>query len=546
MTTQRAIQLFLSQFKETDYTTAAPAINLEVQRAALDATSNAVAATIAAPGTGMIGRLLFVRCKVLGAGCSIAFTDFSGSRTVSLNAVDEVIALFGASATRWYVLSAPDMLAGITGNFEGLTVTVNSDAAATTDEDPSLVLKGGDAVAAPNDDIFRTTISQDSSTEIISIVPARSRNGAAFGAVALLLALGDASVTADTDATLRFRGGSGAAAVSADIRYDASVDAFVFENHTQLSFFGATPAARATAYTQTYSTADRTHAARTAVSLTDNGGGTADNTVASQAAPVTLTDSTGLSGSHDDTLAAVSGQDADYMYLPNILAATTSAKATQYDVNLGAGALAGIVQPDVPRNVIVNFTDANASISAFQLDFVGTAPDGTAVSEQFVFAGGLDQTGSKIFATITSITLTSVTGQGAGDTLDIGHGDKLGVVLPAGSTSLSIVKLKVDGTLEAAAATDTTNNSFTPTTLANGTRDYEVWYEFVNAQSTIINQNCSDLAQKIIELVTLATTARDNLKELTTQIAASKADSEDTAQLVNAIADDLQAYGLGQ
>lgn len=39
--------------------------------------------------------------------------------------------------------------------------------------------------------------------------------------------------------------------------------------------------------------------------LTDNGGGTADGTVASQAAPVTLTDNTGGSGSHDDTLAAV-------------------------------------------------------------------------------------------------------------------------------------------------------------------------------------------------------------------------------------------------
>lgn len=46
-------------------------------------------------------------------------------------------------------------------------------------------------------------------------------------------------------------------------------------------------------------------AAQTQVSLTDNGGGTADGTVASQAAPTTLTDSTGLSGTHDDTLAAV-------------------------------------------------------------------------------------------------------------------------------------------------------------------------------------------------------------------------------------------------
>lgn len=37
--------------------------------------------------------------------------------------------------------------------------------------------------------------------------------------------------------------------------------------------------------------------------VADNGGGTADGTVASAAAPVTLTDNTGGSGTHDDTLA---------------------------------------------------------------------------------------------------------------------------------------------------------------------------------------------------------------------------------------------------
>ncbi len=71
-----------------------------------------------------------------------------------------------------------------------------------------------------------------------------------------------------------------------------------------VGFHGATPTDQCAAYVQTFSTADRTHAARTATALTDNGGGTADGTVASQAAPTTLTDSTGLSGTHDDTLAA--------------------------------------------------------------------------------------------------------------------------------------------------------------------------------------------------------------------------------------------------
>lgn len=56
-------------------------------------------------------------------------------------------------------------------------------------------------------------------------------------------------------------------------------------------------------------THDDTLAATTVpVDLTDNTGlsGTHDDTLAATAAPVTLTDSTGLSGAHDDTLAATS------------------------------------------------------------------------------------------------------------------------------------------------------------------------------------------------------------------------------------------------
>lgn len=49
-----------------------------------------------------------------------------------------------------------------------------------------------------------------------------------------------------------------------------------------------------------------TQQATVVAALTDNGGGTADGTVASMAAATTLTDSTGYSGTHDDTLAATS------------------------------------------------------------------------------------------------------------------------------------------------------------------------------------------------------------------------------------------------
>jgi hypothetical protein len=44
-------------------------------------------------------------------------------------------------------------------------------------------------------------------------------------------------------------------------------------------FFGVTPVARPSAYTQTYTTADKTHATPTAASLTDNSAGVADQTV---------------------------------------------------------------------------------------------------------------------------------------------------------------------------------------------------------------------------------------------------------------------------
>ena len=47
-----------------------------------------------------------------------------------------------------------------------------------------------------------------------------------------------------------------------------------------LGVFNTTPAARTAAYTQTYATATRTHAAPTAATLTDSSGGSADQTVA--------------------------------------------------------------------------------------------------------------------------------------------------------------------------------------------------------------------------------------------------------------------------
>lgn len=90
-------------------------------------------------------------------------------------------------------------------------------------------------------------------------------------------------------------------------------------------------------------------------------------------------------------------------------------------LNIAAGgplSVAALVTPGPgARNLKITVTDGDVSISAFQIDVVGADADGNALTEQFVFAGGLIQTGTKRFAAITSITLTTSTGHGAGDTL---------------------------------------------------------------------------------------------------------------------------------
>jgi hypothetical protein len=64
--------------------------------------------------------------------------------------------------------------------------------------------------------------------------------------------------------------------VAGEIELDAALN----HDGTTVGFYGVTPTTRPTAYTQTYSTADKTHAAPTAATLTvSDGAGTNDNTI---------------------------------------------------------------------------------------------------------------------------------------------------------------------------------------------------------------------------------------------------------------------------
>ena len=112
----------------------------------------------------------------------------------------------------------------------------------------------------------------------------------------------------------------------------------------------------------------------------------------------------------------------------DILAASANHVVAAADLTAAPPIACGIAaQPDVPRNITIIITDANASIDAFQIDVIGVNAKGQAATEQFLFAGGLVQTGNVAWTTITSVTVTSINGDDAGDVLDVGIGSKLGL-----------------------------------------------------------------------------------------------------------------------
>lgn len=85
------------------------------------------------------------------------------------------------------------------------------------------------------------------------------------------------------NSTINFRNAANSGdlgGIAFDTNDRAQVRGNVIAGAADLAFFGVTPVARPTAYTQTYATADRTHAAPTAATLTvTDGAGTNDNTI---------------------------------------------------------------------------------------------------------------------------------------------------------------------------------------------------------------------------------------------------------------------------
>ena len=101
------------------------------------------------------------------------------------------------------------------------------------------------------------------------------------------------------------------------------------------------------------------------------------------------------------------------------------------------GALTIAAQPDVPRNLTVDVTDADASVTGGVLSFIGEDPMGRPITEVMDIADALAWVGEKIFAKVTSATISATTGTPATgtDLVIVGVGNVIGIPWDMGVTS---------------------------------------------------------------------------------------------------------------
>jgi hypothetical protein len=114
--------------------------------------------------------------------------------------------------------------------------------------------------------------------------------------------------------------------------------------------------------------------------------------------------------------------------LTPLAASTTGVHAAVTDNGAPQVITTGITQPDVPRNATATAGGTAGDIKAIQVTVAGTNESGDAISEAlpaFTVDTAGTVVGSKIFKTITSITIPAHDGTGA--TTAIGRGSKLGL-----------------------------------------------------------------------------------------------------------------------
>lgn len=170
-----------------------------------------------------------------------------------------------------YVLNTGDTIAGavvIDGSADAIQLRVQGH---STQTNALLVLEdsaGNDQVTVSNDGAV--VINEEGNDADFRVESDGDANALYVDAGANTVQVGAASAS---DSAKFYVSGkisvSGEAEVNGDFNHDGN----------NVGFYGVAPAARPSAYTQTYSTATRTHSNPTASALTDNSAGTANTTI---------------------------------------------------------------------------------------------------------------------------------------------------------------------------------------------------------------------------------------------------------------------------
>lgn len=133
-------------------------------------------------------------------------------------------------------------------------------------------------------------------------------------------------------------------------------------------------------------------------------------------------------------------------------ASNTAVHAAVTDNGSEQTVTSAITDPDVPRCITATAGGTAADIKAIQVTINGTDADGATITEDlpaFTENNAGTVTGSKAFATVTSIVIPAHDGTGA--TTAIGTGDKLG--LGAHLARNTVIAAYLDGAKEGTAPT---------------------------------------------------------------------------------------------
>jgi hypothetical protein len=139
---------------------------------------------------------------------------------------------------------------------------------------------------------------------------------------------------------------------------------------------------------------------------------------------------------------------------------------------------------EVPRNVVITVTDANASITAGNISVSGLNASGYPIREVFTItsgAGTVTFTGNEAFSEVSAVTCWGFVGcTNVDDNIKVGIGNKIGLPMGKDCQLIDVFKVHHDAAAEAVLVSgiNRTYGTYTGTNAAGADHNMEIWYTY--------------------------------------------------------------------